>query len=149
MAGIFGKKETPVSNAVIIDKVGPGGEVLSMRPSDVLAIPDMSTVTAIEDVAGKNPEMINLRDHPELAGMKFLVMRARFTNGMIDGRQTDFVILEGFIYPPGQAAPTEDNRVLVSTGADNIYQRVAQAFAHNALPVLGTLRYAGRARFLD
>ncbi len=148
MAGLFDRTKKPAGVPVINTVDGVTGEVTSMKTQAALTIPDMSTVTEISAVAGANPEMVNLRDHPELAGMRFLIQRARFTNGMIDGRTTDFVILEGFIFPPGQQ-PTEDNRVLVSTGADNIYQRVAAAFAADALPIIGTLRYAGRARFLD
>jgi len=153
MPSLFGTKNAPVpaaNNAVNVEKINPQtGEILVMSNVQPLAIPDMATVTPISDVVGKNPPMMNFRDHPEFNGMKFLVMRVQLHTGMIEGRETSYAIMEGFIYPAGQAQPTEDNRVLISTGSDNIYQRVCNAFASNALPIVGTLRYAGQARFLD
>ena len=156
MAGIFGNNKAASQAAVantpatpIVEKVDDNGRVLSMRMIEPVAIPDMSTVTEVSDALGNNPVMVNLRDHPEFAGMKLVVGRATFTNGLIDGRVTDFVIIEGFIMPPSQKQPTDENRILLSTGAGNVYTRCAQAFTANLFPFAGLLRHAGRAWFLD
>lgn len=152
MATIFGRENNkkPVETSPIVtDVIGAGGEVISLKRATPLSIPDMATVTPISNVAGNNLPMVNFRDNKQYAGMKIIVESAVFTSGIQDSRVSDYVILRGFIYPPGQAAPTMDNAVLIGTGSGNIYDRIAEAKMNNSFPVSGMLRNAGRAWFID
>lgn len=124
------------------------GEVLPSTETNLSIIPDPKTVTSINKVAGKNPLAINLRDHPEFSGKEFLCVAARFSDGDIGGKKTNFIIAAGFVYTQGQK-PTAENAVILITGSSNVYNRLAEAASKNTLPVVGTLRLGGRAWFLD
>lgn len=120
---------------------------LVVKPSPLVP-PDLKTVTNVSQVAGKNPPACNLRDHDELSGMDVYIVDCAFGSGDQNGRPSPFVVIKGFVTSPGKA-PTEENAMVIVTGADNVYQRVALAFADHMLPIRGTLRKSGRAWFLD
>lgn len=124
------------------------GEVIVLKQEANFQPPDPRTVSDVNKVVGKNPPAINLRDHPEFAGMEITVMDVRFTGGDIGGKKTTYMVAACFITAPGRKATQEDFRVVI-TGADNVMQRIAAAYAQGALPIKGTLRKAGRAWFLD
>lgn len=105
--------------------------------------PDPRSVTPIKSIAGHNPAAMNLRDHPELDGMKIIVESAR----MADGETKPYVILKAWVYVGD--APEADNACVVVTGSENIVERMLLAISNDALPVSGTLRKSGRAWFLD
>lgn len=110
--------------------------------------PDMKAITPIDKVAGKNPAAANLRDHPEFSGMQCTIVDAKFGSGDIGGKSTAFVVIACFLHAVGAKPKEEDARVLI-TGSDNVYARVATAYAQSAFPISGVLRKSGRAWFLD
>lgn len=121
------------------------GEVITYRePVTALAVPDMSTVTEVQAVAGKNPPGVNLKDHPEYDGLSLIVTRARIASGE-DG---EYIIATGFVFPE-TVKPTMDHAVTIITGSENVYNRVVAAMEQNAFPIKGRLRKGGRAWFLD
>ena len=125
------------------------GKMIMFKTAEQMATPpDMQAVSKISQVAGANPPVANLRDHPEWAGMDCYITEVHFGEGEQNGKQSDYFVATAFICAPGQK-PKPDNFVLLRTGAGNIYNRIAEAFVKNALPIKGTLRKGGRAWFLD
>lgn len=124
------------------------GEVIVFKAPVAITPPKRNTLTDINKVAGKNPAAINLRDHPEFAGMELIVADVRLTSGEISGHKTNYAIIACFLVTPGKEPTKDDFRMLI-TGADNVYDRVVEAVLANALPISGTLRHSGRAWFLD
>jgi hypothetical protein len=125
------------------------GLAIRIKTAEDMAIPpDPKSVSPIDKVAGKNPPVANLRDHPEWAGMDLYITDVRFGEGEVNGKHSDYFIAVAFVCAPGKK-PAKENFVLLRTGADNVYQRIAEAYVKNALPVKGTLRRGGRAWFLD
>lgn len=122
---------------------------VNVRPSP----PALESVTPLSSVAGKNPQAINLRDHEELDGTTCIVVEARFMEG--SGDLGDYVIFGAYIVPNPSVQPRQEDFVLVMTGAENVYTRIAAAAQEHAFPVMGTLRrvqgsVAGRSMwFLD
>lgn len=110
-------------------KVDPRtGEVITAGGKfDITKPPDPKTVSDINTVAGKNPRAVNLRDHPELDGMELYVGDVKFGSGDIGGKHTTYCVMAGFVCAPGKK-PTEADAVMIITGADNIYSRIAQAY---------------------
>ncbi len=132
-------------------KVNPEtGEVTQVieyrEKSAPLAIPDMKTVNTVQQVAGKNPPGVNLKDHPEYDGLNFIVIRARIATG---SEGNSFIIATGFIHPANVTPTIEDHAVTLITGAGNVFERIVYAMEQNAFPIAGTLRRGGRAWFLD
>jgi hypothetical protein len=125
------------------------GKMIKYKTPEALATPpDLGSVSAISKIAGKNPPVANLRDHPEWNGMDCYITEVHFGEGEVNGRHSDYFVASAFICPPG-GKPSKDNFVLLRTGAGNMYERVSAAFVMNALPIKGTLRKGGRAWFLD
>ena len=121
------------------------GEIITYRePVTGLTIPDMKTVKPVQEVAGKNPAGVNLRDHPEYDGLIFVCQRARIASG----ESGEFIIATGFVFPE-TVQPTMDHAVTLITGSDNVYNRIVAAMEQNAFPISGKLRKGGRAWFLD
>lgn len=122
------------------------GEIIEYRePVTRLTVPDMKAVSSVKAVAGKNPEGVNLRDHPEYNGQNFLCTKARIATG----ESGEYIIATGFVYPDGVDPNVEDHARTIITGSDNVYSRIVAAMEQNAFPVLGKLRKGGRAWFYD
>lgn len=122
------------------------GEIIEYRePVTALEVPDMKTVTAVQDVAGKNPPGVNLRDHPEYHGQNFICTKARIASG----ESGEYIIATGFVFPDGIKPTAENHAVTLITGSDNVYSRIVAAMEKNAFPIMGKLRRASRAWFLD
>jgi hypothetical protein len=104
----------------------------------------------ISEVSGDNVHAVSLRDHPEFQGMDLIVTSdVHWGEGMIDGNKTAFVKAGCFLIPHGAKEVKKEDAVLLITGSENIYDRIADAQQAGELPVRGTLRKAGRAWFLD
>jgi hypothetical protein len=131
------------------------GEITVVRGArKAFAIPDPKTITPINEVAGKNPAAVNLRDHPEFNGMEAIVMDARFNDSTLGGKKGTYLVAACYIVSPG-SAPKEENFTIIMTGSENVQGRIADALliaeeqGGSPFPLKGTLRNAGRAWFLD
>jgi len=131
------------------------GEITIVRGArKAFAIPDPKTITPIDQVAGKNPAAVNLRDHPEFNGMEVIVMDARFSDSTLGGKKGTYLVAACYVVAPG-ATPKEDNFTIIMTGSENVQGRIADALliaeesGGTPFPLKGTLRNAGRAWFLD
>lgn len=115
--------------------------------------PAVETITPLKVVAGENTRAINLRDHPELDGKTCIVVEARFMQGSEE--MGDYVIFGAYIVPDANTQAKQEDFVMIMTGAENVYTRIASAVQDKVLPVSGTLRrvqgsVAGRSMwFLD
>lgn len=136
-----------MANKKVNPETGEVTQVIEYRESaGPLAVPDMQTVNTVQQVAGKNPLGVNLKDHPEFDGQKFMCVRARITSSA-EGNQ--FIIATGFVFPEGVKPTVEDHAVTLITGAGNVFERVVIAMEQNAFPIVGKFRRGGRAWFLD
>lgn len=123
-------------------------EIVNVPPAHV-TVPDEAIITPIQKVSGANVAKVNLRDHPEMDGMRVIVMSARLNaDGNAEFGGKPYAVAQAFIFPAARKATAEDLRVLV-TGAGNLYDRLADCVQTNAFPVSGILRKSGRAWFLD
>lgn len=128
--------------------VSPDGSVVPYVKHVEIEKIDMKRVSNINAVAGKNPMAVNLRDHPEFAGMDLYVQDVTFHEGTGDGKKTLFLVASGRICAPG-GDPNKVEPMVLITGASNVFDRIAYASAQGAFPIKGTLRKSGRAWFLD
>lgn len=128
--------------------ISPDGTIVPFVKHAELEKIDMKHVNNINQVAGKNPLSVNLRDHPEFSGMDLYVQEVTFHEGTGDGKKTLFLVATGRICAPG-GDPNKVEPVVLITGASNVFDRVAVAAAAGAFPIKGTLRKSGRAWFLD
>lgn len=137
-----------------LTKVDPhtGKSVTIAPPMSELRPPDEKLIRDISKVAGANPAVLNLRDHPEFAGCALITTNdpnaIAFTDSDQDGKRSSYLIVTCWIVAPGQK-PEPGKAVLLRTGASNVYNRIAEAWIKGQLPVKGTLRKGGRAWFLD
>lgn len=122
------------------------GEIITVKSR--LQLPAKDQIKNVKDVAGKNPEMFNLRDHLEFDGCNCLIFSARIAKGDYG----DYAITTAAVYP-ANVELTEENKdqyiILLSSGSENFMERVIVAMQADAFPMLGALRNAGQAWFLD
>lgn len=122
------------------------GEIITVTPR--FQLPAKGTIKRVSEVAGKNPEMVNLRDHPEFDGRDCMIFSARIAAGDYG----DYAITTAAVYP-ADVELTEENKdqyiILLSSGSENFLERVIATMQADAFPILGTLRNAGKAWFLD
>ena len=123
--------------------------IVRVKPQDYQI--DLKHVNNIAEICGDNIHAVSLRDHPEFNGMDLVVTPAvEWGGGMIDGNKTAFVKAGCFLLNPGAKEARKENAILLITGSENIYDRIAAASqVEGGLPMRGTLRKAGRAWFLD
>lgn len=120
-------------------------------PKRGLALPDPKTIKTAREVAGKNPPLKNLKDHPEFDGQKIIITGVR----QAVGDMGTYVLCTALVYPESvdpyklTAAQVEDYGCIISTGSENFVDRVLTAVSSDSLPMAGTLRRGGRAWFLD
>jgi hypothetical protein len=117
-------------------------QIVVVKPSP----PNLATVTPLRCIAGDNTKAINLKDHPELDGATIIITKARLASGDMGV----YIVMGCYIVPDAQTQPTDENAITLMTGAENIVDRVGICANDPELfPVVGTLRKAGRAWFLD
>lgn len=120
-------------------------------PKRGLALPDKKTVNTVKDVAGKNPVLKNLRDHPEFDGQNIIITSVRQAVGDMGA----YVLCTSIVYPDSvdpyklSAEELEDYGCIISTGSENFVDRVLTAVSSDSLPMIGRLRRASRAWLLD
>ena len=137
-----------------LTKVDPRtGLVITVKaPIEKVRPPDPKSLSLIGQIAGPNPNVVNLRDHPEYAGMDLVTTddasSITFGEGEQNGRKSSYLMMVCWITPPGQK-PEQGKAIVLRTGAGNVYDRVAEAWVKGAFPIKGTLRKGGRAWFLD
>lgn len=105
--------------------------------------PAMATITPVNKVLGDQPPAWNLRDHPELDGMQFIITKFKVSKG----DQGDYLIMDGYRLPAGIDEPRPEDRLIVITGSSNVLERVLPTV--DQLPVMGKFRKSGRAWFFD
>jgi len=128
-----------------MDKTSP---IVRRKPQDFEI--NLKEVKNVSEICGENIHAVSLRDHPEFAGMDLVVTPAvEWGEGMIDGNKTAFVKAGCFLLKAGAKEARKENAILLITGSENIYDRIAEAQQNGGLPMRGTLRKAGRAWFLD
>ena len=117
----------------------------------ITKMPPRNTVKTARDIAGKNPPLNNLKDHPEFDGLNCMI----FAGVVAQGDQSNYVLCPAIIYADSvdpwslTDEEREDMTVILSTGSANFMDRVQTAIATNGFPFVGKLRRAGRAWFLD
>jgi hypothetical protein len=131
------------------------GEVIDVRGTRrTITPPNIKQVTPINQVAGKNPIAINLKDHPELSGQHVIIVETSWKPSTLGGHLKTFVLFGAYVCPP-DTQPTEDQYQLFMTGAENVQARLAdaemQAGEGSPYPLSATLRCSkgGQAWFLD
>lgn len=131
------------------------GEIVQVKISkSVFKPPKAGAVTPIDQVAGKNPPAVNLKDHPEFSGMELTIMDAKWKKSTLGGHLDTYLLLACFITTPG-TQPKESDYVILMTGAENVQARIADAEMAagegSPYPLKGILRASkgGRAWFLD
>ncbi len=100
------------------------------------------------ELAGQRPPVINLRDHKELDGKRYAIVQYELHTGLIDGKETEFSILAGFIVDD---AGNPIQPLAIMTGAGDIISRVYEFMPvlDAGTPVIGVFRNNGRAWFFD
>lgn len=114
----------------------------------------VENMRTIEEVAGKFPRWLNLRDHDELDGVDIAILGVEFMPGNSEfadpntGEVRDYVRLAAVILDKSGAV---SEPVIIYTGAAQIVERsmaIASAVSPEE-PVKGTLRTAGRAWLIE
>lgn len=120
-------------------------------PKRGLALPDPKTIKTTREVAGKNPVLKNLKDHPEMDGQNVIVTSVRPAVGDMG----QYILCGAFVYPDSvdihKLTPdqVQDYACILSTSSENFMDRVLTAVSSDSLPMIGKLRRGGRAWFLD
>ena len=123
--------------------------IVRTKPQDYAI--NLKTVKNVAEICGDNIHAVSLRDHPEFNGLDLVVTPAvEWGEGIIDGNKTAFVKAGCFLVQHGAKEVRPADAILLITGSENIYDRIASASQlPDGLPMRGTLRRAGRAWFLD
>jgi hypothetical protein len=117
----------------------------------ITKLPPRKEIKSAREVAGKNPTLVNLKDHPEFDGQNIVI----FSGTVAQGDQSNYVLCVSMIYPDSvdpwmmTDEQREDYTYIVSTGSANVMDRVQTAIASGTLPFSGKLRRGGRAWFID
>jgi hypothetical protein len=124
------------------------GPIIRTKPQNYEI--DLKKIKKVEEICGNNIHAVSLRDHPEFNGMDLIVTPAiEWGEGMVDGNKTAFVKAGCFLIKPGAKEARPEDAILLITGSENVYDRIAEAQQAGGLPMRGSLRKAGRAWFLD
>lgn len=133
------------------------GEVIYPSHINAIQFPkqfDPRTARKVEDLAGKLPPWMNLKDHPDLDGVSIAIIGVQFMPRNPDfadknsGEIRDYVRLACFILDgEGKAV----SPAVIYTGAEQVVSRVMTVAPEikPETPVVGTLRAAGRAWLLE
>lgn len=119
------------------------GEIIS-KPASAPVLPSLKDARRVEEIAGIQPEYINLKDHPELNGCEIAIVAVSVAAGEFG----KYVKLGVYKIENGEVNPVP---FVIMTGAENVYARALaiQDDATSETPVLGVLRQVGDAWLLD
>jgi hypothetical protein len=114
-----------------------------------IAPPDLSHARTAEEVAGKNIQFINLKDHEEMNGKKVAIVHVEVKEGGGEFANKPYVVLGVWLLDDNDNTPLEPK--VIMTGAENVLARVlaAEEVINEGTPVIGTFRSHGRAWSLD
>lgn len=120
-------------------------------PRKGITLPKKDQINSAAKVAGKNPPLKNLKDHPEMDGMNVIIGDVT----LCQGDQSNYVMCPAFVFPDSvdpwklKEEELQDYACTISTGSANFMDRVLIAADQKAFPLAGKLRRGGRAWFLD
>lgn len=123
--------QTPAPPRVVDEATGeiftPDTALLNAPPafSDIQSA--IKTARPLSSVAGTRPNIMNLRDHPELSGKALAVFAVRYFHPEDSEFNNPYVLIYGAVFPPDQQA--EAVPVMLRTGAQNVIERLTPAFA--------------------
>lgn len=125
-------------------KTGEISENPPQVPGRAIQKPRLAGALTVSQVAGENPTVFNLRDHPEFDGQKIAIVNFKESAGEFG----PFVILDVWTVDGQNEA---DKHIIIMTGSENVYARVlsCQDSIKSGAPVIGTLRNSGDAWFID
>lgn len=113
-------------------------------PAQNERLPELGKSRRVTDIAGVQPEYINLKDHPELSGQTIAIVKVLMTTGEFG----DYVKIGCYKVLDGAAVAPP---FVIMTGSENVLARAlaVQDWASSESPVLGVLRQVGDAWLLD
>ncbi len=101
-----------------------------------------------EELGMTRPDVLNLRDHKELNGARYAIVDYEIHKGVIDERETEFVVLAGFEV---DEAGNPVRPLAIMTGSADVVARVMsfRDVIDAGAPVIGRFRNQSRAWFFD
>ena len=93
------------------DATKKDGDVVIITRRVKIVPPDMRTVSTIDKVAGKNPPLYNLKDHPEFSGMNVVFMDMKINRGDTG----EYMIAPAYVFADGKS-PKDVDPIYICTG---------------------------------